>query len=81
MDWHPIETAPRDGTRVLCAWRPKDIDAWIIQPCACALYDVWGNAWLVVWDYDTEVFPTHWMPLPPPPTPADVTASAERREG
>ena len=53
MTWQPIETAPRDGTRVLVYERDAALGAislnWVDQ-------DGW---WLG--------HPTHWMPLPTPP--------------
>lgn len=60
-EWLPIETAPRDGTRVLVAgdpdnptpmigWRGDDI---VTPGCFDTSY---GNWW-----------PTHWRPLPAPP--------------
>lgn len=65
--WQPIETAPKDGTRVLAVGhRGSNID--VIE---------WGNgrylgrvkgynqAW--VNNPGVEVNPTHWQPLPPPP--------------
>jgi hypothetical protein len=57
LQWRPIETAPRDGTHVLTFWN--------------------GNTHLVDWlddkspyflDRQWNGYPTHWMPLPLPPT-------------
>jgi hypothetical protein len=62
MKWHPIATAPRDGTRVL-----------IFSPShgVCSSYLVYGY-WqnlpcLFMQDEPTAADPTHWMPLPEPP--------------
>ena len=66
MTWQPIETAPRDGVSILVY---DDMDYFVVQ------WD--GKGW---WNglYDIEFFepvyitdtiePTHWQPLPPPPT-------------
>ena len=58
--WQPIETAPKDGTRILayCAggdW--QDVIYWEAS---------WQGA--PFWCSDrTKTDPTHWMPLPEPP--------------
>lgn len=71
--WQPIETAPKDGTKVLVydesyglpqkAWFGKDhfkeeYEGWLFgdgDDYSCGLYF-------------TPIEPTHWMPLPKPPT-------------
>jgi len=70
MDWQPIETAPKDGTRVLlyCAkastqtkWRQgmQAVDYWRTRENAG--FEGWGK-------FNKSHFPaTHWMPLPEPP--------------
>jgi hypothetical protein len=53
--WQPIETAPKDGTRIL---------AFIIEPEIVEYEPEYGQ-WL---DYSSEVVsPTHWQPLPDAP--------------
>lgn len=66
--WQPIETAPRDGTRVLCvwacAWGEMVYEGWC-QSAGTARDggDFWRSHSLV----PVSGRPTHWMPLPPPP--------------
>lgn len=59
--WQPIETAPRDGTRVL-VWDGKHGGHYVARYDEDDLWE-WGN------DLCGSLEPTHWMPLPPePPT-------------
>jgi hypothetical protein len=60
--WQLIETAPKDGTRIL-AWDGL---------CMMVLW--WGSGgwydaqWVTVHlDNNRPFAPTHWMPLPEPP--------------
>jgi hypothetical protein len=61
-EWLPIETAPKDGARVLL-WSPE----WQ-APCTGQFY---GKAWALHYDWQSSLAfafqPTHWMPLPAPP--------------
>jgi hypothetical protein len=77
--WQPIETAPKDGTRVLVCggtlWYSGDWhghDYPLVEP-VIASWD--GENWFVGYasEYDNEIFvkPTLWQPLPAPPAPAD----------
>lgn len=54
--WQPIESAPKDGTRVL-VW---DGEEWL------ARWQAYNGGY---WDADEYISenPTHWMPLPAPP--------------
>lgn len=66
MDWQPIETAPKDGTEFLAFYPPGDYE------------DEDGTFDISWWDNTSTrergflmiggVEPSHWMPLPPPPT-------------
>lgn len=62
MTWHPIETAPLDGTSVLVAEgravgeaKYYERDGW--RWAGNDPTDSWGST----------VYPTHWQPLPMPP--------------
>jgi hypothetical protein len=65
MDWQEIETAPRDGMRVLLAEGPHvSIGGWknINTPESPHFgWDVEERFWGVLTD------PTHWMPVPVSP--------------
>lgn len=73
MDWQPIETAPKDGTKILL-FQP---DVWNsdwndyegrYEPCVeTGFYNDCGyptGYYYPVFPINT---PTHWMPLPSPP--------------
>jgi hypothetical protein len=55
--WLPIETAPRDGTKILLA------GSWL-----SGTWDIDVGHYLVTrFNFCGETQPTHWMPLPEPP--------------
>lgn len=58
MEWQPIETAPRDGTRVLLAGEG------LVRECRWC-YGDWQDPVYGEWFFETT--PTHWVPLPEPP--------------
>lgn len=61
--WRPIETAPKDGTRVLlCCMSPTEYSRRNTGYMAVCGYDEgWG-------EFNRAYFPaTHWQPLPEPP--------------
>lgn len=67
MDWQPIETAPNDGTHIIL------LDAldggsvyrasWVVEGDIEGYWAVWCGQPVV-----HEPDPTHWMPLPTPPS-------------
>lgn len=65
--WRPIETAPRDGTRVLVYACVRDPSHWIIggdlPPFQCVTSYHPDGGWTVCEIREA----THWRPLPPPP--------------
>lgn len=68
MKWRPIESAPKDGTRLMLAkivGHPANPTA-LWWACAGLWSDRWNN-----WNDGVEpcglAGPTHWLPLPPPP--------------
>ena len=75
MQWQPIETAPRDGTRVLLVTKYKLVcEAFYSTPEK----HIKGGSppqygWCTSYNEDDPFYnsyeenPTHWMPLPTPP--------------
>lgn len=57
QEWMPIETAPKDGQKVLAAFKGQ-FDWVIFVGYATANNGVFCP---------NHARPTHWMPLPPPP--------------
>ena len=60
MTWQPIETAPRDGTKVLL-WCDKDHTVAVGWTVDDGEFAYWDSNSVDGWSY------THWMPLPDPP--------------
>ncbi len=67
MQWQDISTAPKDGTPLLGFWQndePLNAHGQNYGVCRCVDGD-----WVSVDDVDESYNrPTHWMPLPPPPS-------------
>jgi hypothetical protein len=63
MEWQPIETAPRGSQNEFLGW-----DGFYMDKCWEG-WDVDGKPQYVHADW-VSFDPTHWMPLPPPPTSA-----------
>ncbi len=67
-EWQPIETAPKDGTRVMLfrAGRKICLGGYVTPSWALTL-EGWKNS------HGNFFEPTHWMPLPLPPTNSTPT--------
>jgi hypothetical protein len=61
--WQPIETAPRDGRWLLVYSDRADRDTKGYFGLERWLADMWCDS------EEQSCGPTHWMPLPEPPTP------------
>lgn len=87
MEWQPIETAPKDGQRLLlwdsymgCAafgcYSPTSDDPFESEPYEWAAENYGHDG------CDGKIVPSHWMPLPEAPnmelTGAEPALSAER---
>lgn len=60
-DWQPIETAPRDGRKIL----GYDGGFTIVNWDNC--FELWEVEPTAEYENDLIRYPTHWMPLPEPP--------------
>lgn len=61
--WRSIETAPRDGTRVLLGFAGRDqLDGHEIGS-----WDADKACWYDGVEERYKLYPTHWLPLPEPP--------------
>jgi hypothetical protein len=59
-EWHPIESAPKDGREILLH----------VGQCVCGRWE--SDQWWFDTDWPGMTKPTHWMPLPADPvTPAN----------
>jgi hypothetical protein len=72
-EWAPIETAPKDGTKII-GYQPKtDDEGEIINVMEWMPRQSWHRSdftglWVEAHGEQYESYkPTHWMPLPEPP--------------
>lgn len=68
-EWRTIESAPRDGTRILAFGElGLEADRGVGTVAWCSTYSVWQCSPNEASEYDPEPCKiTHWMPLPEPP--------------
>ena len=59
-EWQPIDTAPKDGTRVLTCWECGKCPPSVMH---------WYNGGWRQQSHGSMNKPSHWMPLPAPPAP------------
>jgi hypothetical protein len=70
--WHPMATAPQEGTMTLfCSMAATEARTWCFVDWIAGGSLVLHPTWSV----------THWMPLPSPPLPHGQDASPQRTEG
>lgn len=62
MEWQPIETAPETHRPILGFGDGVAIESCVYVMCWCIL-----EGWMC-WYSDVRLTPTHWMPLPKPPS-------------
>lgn len=67
MGWQPIETAPKDGTYFLAFNAALEADSWADEERHMIVQWTGRGYWRIALD-GQSAHPTHWMPLPPPPS-------------
>lgn len=69
--WQKIETAPRDGTRIILFTTTEgdvDMEEYLALTQAGPVKEVQVGWWDGIgWQAEMIGNPTHWMPLPEPP--------------
>ena len=65
--WRPIETAPKDGSRVICCGPQL-----AVAECEWCYWRGAKAGWYRS-NQPPEVHPTYWMPLPAAPEPQEKT--------
>lgn len=80
MSWQPIETAPKDGTKLLLhvLGNHGGNSIHVARWDAAYIGSGWGHRWIHTDHWDgVSGKPTHWMPLPEPPTNAEKEQEVE----
>lgn len=69
--WRPIDTAPKDGTKILLGYFPKPTydGSSVMKSCEVAFWHSGHQKWCgrALLNAEGYFSPTHWMPLPEPP--------------
>jgi hypothetical protein len=66
--WQPIETAPKERNLLLTNGRIVCQGGWVSETDQGAEYEGQGSPSAGWWSVDFIDAPTHWTPLPTPPT-------------
>lgn len=66
-NWKPIESAPKDGTRILCFQKGNPEALWKKYQEDKIRVDYFFPKGSFFWDMSTEAPYTHWTDLPQPP--------------
>jgi hypothetical protein len=79
--WQDISTAPKDGRRIMVVVRGKvQFAHWETQKQNAKPRPFWVHSLHMGERYNREHEPTHWQPLPEPPTSHSTKAEGESRE-
>lgn len=64
MNWQPIETAPKDGTRIILHWSDKVVPGFYLDNSKSLA--PWAGFRTMSGEATPTGKPTHWMPFPAP---------------
>ena len=67
VEWRPIETAPRDGSRFLGFGPECGVDFMHYQTGDGGRPEGFRDSFIRVFSAGVDDHPTHWLPLPPAP--------------
>jgi len=70
--WQPIETAPKDGSGFLAV-----VEGFIYTCCWHRTRLCWVDGGPAYMTIASDEQPTHWMPLPAPPTDPQPAATVD----
>lgn len=77
-EWRPIATAPKDGSRIMVIVRGRvQFARWEPQSTNAKPRPFWMHSLHMGERYNREHVPTHWQPLPQPPTPQSPVEGKE----
>ena len=84
MTWQPIETAPKDGTRILAYSRMARVlyahrERTYPDIAVVAFTDDWWSN--TAFEHHRFPHPTHWMPLPEKPIDDPVCEFPDKKGG
>jgi hypothetical protein len=66
-EWQPIESAPKDGSKVLLNWKSGIVIGWYERRTVNTHLSPWRRDLFGKGDTAWGAEPKHWMPLPQPP--------------
>lgn len=67
--WRPLDTAPKDGTRIILSWGGKSVSGWYLDNSKSAHlpWEGWRVASMEAWPKGQ---PDAWQPFPAPAIPS-----------
>lgn len=60
-EWQPIETAPKDGTWIICFFPERTPEIAVTKWCSPHSYYI--EHFAIEGNWTPGIDPTHWMPL------------------